>query len=224
MNKARVTTLIPAFNEAESITKTIFSLKKIKEINQIIVIDDGSSDNTGELAENTGVQVISLAINKGKGNALNIGAKFIKEDIVALVDADLKNTAIEITKLIEPVINGKSDMAIAVFPPASTKGGFGLVKKAASLGLKILTKKDFKAPLSGQRVMTRQVFENLLPLASGFGVEVGMTVDAIAKGYKIIEVDTNMAHAETGRNWVGFLHRGTQLKDVFMTLTIKGWR
>jgi len=224
MLNARVTALIPAYNEENNIVLTIKSLQSISEIKQVVVIDDGSTDRTGLISKEMGVEVIGISENKGKGNALNKGACYIKEDLVALVDADLKETAIEIKKLIDPVVSGSYDMAIAIFPPASKKGGVGLVKNAAFWGLKLLTKQEFQAPLSGQRVMSKEVLQNLLPLASGFGVEVGMTIDALVKGYKVLEVSTNMGHAETGRDWAGFLHRGVQLKDVFFTLTKKGWR
>ncbi|KJS87456.1 MAG: hypothetical protein JM58_04220 [Peptococcaceae bacterium BICA1-8] len=224
MTNARVTALIPAYNEEKNIVLTIKTLQTIGEIKQIVVIDDGSTDQTGLISKEMGIEVIRICENKGKGNALNIGASYVKEALVALVDADLKETAIEVQKLIYPVVSGSYDMAIAIFPPASKKGGVGLVKNAAFWGLKILTKQEFKAPLSGQRVMSKEVLQSLLPLASGFGVEVGMTMDALIKGYKILEVSTNMGHAETGRDWAGFLHRGVQLKDVFLTLSKKGWR
>jgi len=219
-----ISVLIPAYNEENKITRTIESLYKLKEVKQIIVIDDGSWDNTALVASKAGAQVIKLSANRGKGAALNEGAKYISKDWVALIDADLEETASELKKLIPPVFEGNYDMAIAVFPPAVKKGGVGLVKNLASLGLKIMTKNVFLAPLSGQRLMSKQVFLDLLPLAGGFGVEVGMTIDACLKGYRIVEVFTNMGHAETGRNWEGFLHRGKQFKDVFYTLTKKGWR
>jgi len=224
MSEASISVLVPAYNEENRIGNTIKALKQILIVKQIIVIDDGSKDNTAAIAQQEGAQVIRLAINQGKGKALNIGAAHIRGEFIALIDADLENTALEIKRLIEPVISGKVDMSIAVFPPTFKKGGVGLVKKTAALGLRILTDKDFHAPLSGQRVMTRKLFEDLLPFASGFGVEVGMTIDACLKGYKIIEIPTSMGHNETGRNLAGFLHRGAQLKDVFFTLTMKGWR
>lgn len=219
-----ITALIPAFNEEKNIGLTISSLQQLTEVKQIIVVDDGSIDNTYQVAQKMGALVIRSEINKGKGHALNIGARYIKEDFIALVDADLRETVVEIQKLFYPVIKGDFDMTIAIFPPALKKGGIGLVKNAAFWGLKLLTRKEFLAPLSGQRVMSKKVFESLVPFASGFGVEVGMTIDALLKGYNVVEVATEMGHVETGRNWSGFLHRGAQFKDVILTLTKKGWQ
>ncbi|MFZ5943415.1 MAG: glycosyltransferase family 2 protein [Bacillota bacterium] len=224
MNNKNISVLIPAFNEEKNIIDTILGLKKIPSIKQIIVIDDGSSDSTSNLCNRLDVEIITLKKNGGKGNALNVGSKYIIGDFIALVDGDLGLSSEELKKLINPVVSGTVDMTIAAFPPASRKGGFGVAKKTAGWGLKFLTREDFKAPLSGQRFMKREVFESLLPFSSGFGVEVGMTLDAILKGYTIREIRTDMGHEETGRNLAGFLHRGRQLKDIFITLTKKGWR
>lgn len=218
----RVTAIIPAHNEEKYIGSTINTLKNINIIKQIIVIDDGSEDLTRDIAVKEGVEVVTLSNNLGKGGAINYAADFIKEDIVALVDADLGETAIEISKLINPVVNQATDIAVAIFPPAKKRGGLGIVKNLANFGIKIKTKRKFLAPLSGQRVMSKRVFFNLLPLARGFGLEVGMTIDAVRKGYKILEVKTNMQHAETGRNLRGFVHRGRQFKDILLLIIWKG--
>ncbi len=221
METRNLSVLIPAYNEAERIVSTITSLKLIPELKEIVVIDDGSNDETGFLAEKAGAKVIRLEKNRGKGAALNIGANYISGQYVALIDGDLGDTAQEIKKLLMPIINGQADITIAIFPPASKKGGVGIVKKVSSYGLKKITKNIFHAPLSGQRVMSIEVFRELLPLSSGFGVEVGMTIDAIHKGYRILEVKTKMGHAETGRTWSDFRHRGLQLKDIIITFAHK---
>ena len=73
-------------------------------------------------------------------------------------------------------------------------------------------------PLSGQRAMTKKVLLDVLPLSSGFGLEVGMSIRALRRGYRIVEVDTTMTHAETGRDLQGFLHRGRQFLDVLKVI------
>ena len=69
-------------------------------------------------------------------------------------------------------------------------------------------------PLSGQRAMTDKVLRDILPFHSGFGIEIGMTIRALRRGYRVVEVPVNMTHAETGRNLKGFIHRGKQFMDV----------
>lgn len=213
-----VSALIPAHNEENIIQSTITALKRIPELREIIVIDDASSDKTAEAAQEAGAIVVSLKRNHGKGGAMNKGMAFISGDIVALVDADLGSTASDVSKLIHPVVSGKADMTIAKFPKARKKGGFGLVKGLAVKGIKMFTGMEVLAPLSGQRVLKREVIESLKGFESGYGVEVGMTIDAARKGYKIMEVDVNMTHSETGRDLRGFMHRGKQFFHVAQVL------
>lgn len=213
-----VSVLIPAYNESIHIYDTVRAVKEVPEVNEIIVVDDASADNTAELAEKAGARVIRLELNIGKGGALNKGMTAVTGDIIALVDGDLGRTAGDVRKLILPVLEDRFDMTIARFPRARKKGGFGLVKGLARNGIKFFTGLEMMSPLSGQRVMTRQVFDALGCFASGYGVEVGLTIDVARRGFRILEVDVNMTHAETGRDLKGFLHRGKQFVHVLKVL------
>lgn len=218
MTAKKVSALVPAHNEEQAIFDTVRALRQIPEISEIIVIDDASVDSTAELARQAGAMVISLPENLGKGGALNRGTALATGDVIALVDGDLGSSAAEVAKLLDPVIAGDADMTVAKFPKATKKGGFGLVKGLARNGIKWYTGLETLAPLSGQRVMTKQVVQFLGGFESGYGVEVGMTIDAARKGFRILEVETNMTHAETGRDWRGFLHRGKQFVHVARVL------
>ncbi|MDT3698143.1 MAG: glycosyltransferase family 2 protein [Thermincola sp.] len=214
----KISILIPAHNEEKYIYQTVQALKSIGEVGELIVIDDASNDKTAILARQAGAMVISLPRNLGKGGALNAGFAQATGDVIALVDGDLGSSAVEIAKLLAPVLAGHADMTVAKFPKARKKGGFGLVKGLARNGIKWYTGLETLAPLSGQRVMTRQVADFLGGFESGYGVEVGMTIDVARKGFRITEVEANMTHAETGRDLHGFLHRGRQFIDVARVL------
>lgn len=218
MDNLSVSVLIPAYNEEKNIYQTILALREITEIREIVVVDDASNDSTADRAAAAGAKVISLKRNVGKGGALNIGLGQVTGDIIALLDADLGCSASDVNKLITPVLSDRFDMAIARFPKAKKKGGFGLVKGLAQKGIRHLTGLDLYSPLSGQRVMKRKVIDSLGRFESGFGVEVGMTIDAVRKGFKITEVDVQMTHSETGRDLRGFLHRGKQFVQVAQVL------
>ena len=88
-----------------------------------------------------------------------------------------------------------------------------MVKRLASWGI-AREGMVSEEPLSGQRAMTYQVLQDILPFHSGFGIEIGMTIRALRRGYRVMEVPVQMSHAETGRNLKGFLHRGRQFVDV----------
>ncbi len=218
MAQSKVSVLIPAYNEEKYIFETVSAVSSIPEVNEIIVVDDASADNTAQLAVEAGAVVISMPKNVGKGGALNKGMEHVNSDIIALVDADLGATAVEVRKLIVPVLEGRADMTVARFPRARKKGGFGLVKGLARGGIRFYTGLEVMAPLSGQRVMKKEVIAALGGFESGFGVEVGMTIQASRKGFSIMEVEVNMTHAETGRDLRGFLHRGKQFVHVFRVL------
>lgn len=209
-----VSVLIPAYNEEDRITQTIKHLSVLEEIKEIIVVDDGSEDNTGEKAAEAGARVIRLPTNRGKGTALNSGAAYITGEIVMLLDADLGLTAGEAQKLIYPIVRGEADIVIAKFPEVKIKSGFGLVKKLAYWGVYFLSGVKCSSVLSGQRAMTIEVFKKMLPFSKGYSVEVAATIKAAKMGYKIVEIPVNMSHRVTGRNWSGFYHRGRQFFHI----------
>lgn len=220
MQKKHVVALVPAYNEEVSIKATIKALKKITPllISEIVVVDDGSTDNTAKVAKKAGAKVIRLETNLGKGTALNHALKNLNGDVLLLVDGDLGDSAIEARKLLEPVLLGEIDMAIGDLPKPEIKGGFGLVKKLAAWGIERLAHLKVNEPLSGQRALQWYVLETIGELDEGFGVEVGLTIDAVRSGFKVIEVPVEMSHAETGRNVSGFLHRGRQFFAVFRSI------
>lgn len=218
-----ISVLVPAYNEGERIFQTVTAIRQDPRINEIIVINDGSSDNTTTEAERAGAKVLVSAKNVGKGGALNLGLKEATGDIIVLLDADLGSSAREMGKLLDPLLQNKADLTIGRFPPAKKKGGFGFVLKLAKKGVRSLTGLDLQAPLSGQRAMRKELVAELGGFEAGFGVEVGMIIDLSRRGYVIREVPVQMTHAETGRDLAGFLHRGKQFYDVARVLLKRMW-
>ncbi|WP_099188150.1 glycosyltransferase family 2 protein [Tepidibacter mesophilus] len=224
MNNKYITIIIPAYNEENKIKSTIEGIKDITCIDDIIIVDDGSTDNTFKIASSYDcVKTLKLDKNMGKGFALNYGLKIAMQnsDIIGFLDADLGQTSRDIEKLIYPILNDECDVTIAKFPPAKKKGGFGFVKKLAKSGVKMLTGEELDSTLSGQRVFKKEVLQHFEEMPFGYGVEVGMTIDILKKGYKINEVLVNMTHNETGRNLKGFVHRGKQFYHINITLLKK---
>jgi glycosyltransferase involved in cell wall biosynthesis len=218
----KVSVIIPAYNESKTIKETIEAVHAIRLIDEIIVVDDGSNDNTCEIARKCNAKVIRCAENKGKGNALKLGLLRCKGDIVVFLDADTEKTAREIVKLIQPIQDGICDVAIARFGRPKKKGGFGLVKLVSRYGTKLLAGEYIESTLSGQRAFKAEVLKNIT-IGTGYGAEVGMTIDIIKKGYTILECDVDMTHKETGRNLKGFLHRGKQMNDILGVLIRKAF-
>lgn len=219
-----VTVLIPAYNESRHIGKTLESLAEEPLVSEIIVVDDGSVDQTAHIAEECGARVIKLNENRGKGGAICAGFTYISNETVLLLDADLQETAKKALVLTEPVINGWADITIARFKSEKSGRGFGVARRTAVWGVKILTGKTMLFPLSGQRCLKKVVLGSLLPLAPRFGLEVGMTIDALKMGYRLLEIETDLSHSPPGRDLKGFAHRGRQYKDILITLCSRSWR
>jgi glycosyltransferase involved in cell wall biosynthesis len=216
----RISAVIPAFNEEKKIGQTVKALSGIDGISEIIVVDDGSEDCTSEVARLAGANVLTLTANVGKGGALAKGVTIASGDVLCFVDADLGESASEFRKLIDTVVRGEADMVVAVWARSGRRAGFGLVKGLASWGIYLLTRYRPDSPLSGQRVLRREVWEHAHYACSGFGVEVALTVECLRAGFLIMEVPVSMSHRETGRDLSGFLHRGKQFVQVTCTL----WR
>ena len=219
-----VTAIIPAFNEADTIGATVVAVRRISTVDEIVVVDDGSTDQTAERANSAGADtVIRLDQNAGKGAALMAGVAAAKGDVLVFLDGDLGDSASHSFPLIQAVLSDETDMSIALLPTTQAtgggrSGGFGLVLKLARCGIRRLTGRTMKAPLSGQRAMKRKVMDRIKKLDGGFGIEVGLTIDALRAGFRVEEIPAPLTHRATGRNVSGFLHRGHQFADVFLAL------
>jgi glycosyltransferase involved in cell wall biosynthesis len=210
--------IVAARNEAERIGATLEALREAMPGARLIVADDASRDATRERAMANGAWLISRRRRHGKG--ANVGAaaeaavgEFGDQATVLLCDADLGETAGELIRLVEQVEAGRCDLAIGRFVDPRG-GGFGITLGYARRVADRATGKTFEAPLSGQRAMRVSTLRRLLPLADGWGLEVGMTIDAIRAGFRIEEVELPLAHRVTGRTPAGFLHRARQLRDI----------
>ncbi len=220
----RIAVLIPAYNEAERIRLTIKSLRSHwSESTEyadttlfIYVIDDNSSDMTSEEADNAGADVVlRLPERMGKGDAMEYGRNAAKDaDYFLFLDADLGETAGKALILLKPLFENSADLIIGVLPHQERGGGGGFVVRLARNGIHELTGLELKAPLSGQRALTHAALEKLPPFATGFGVEVGMTIDAYRAELRITEIEVPLKHRVTKRDLRSWIHRFRQYLQV----------
>ncbi len=133
--------------------------------------------------------------------------------VFVLCDGDLGDSAAKLGALVDAVVRGEGDVAVAVFA-TRVGGGFGLALGFARWAIRARTGGlRTRAPISGQRALTRGALEDVLPFAHGFGMEIGMTIDAVRAGRRIVELDLDLDHRTSGRTLAGFSHRARQLVD-----------
>jgi glycosyltransferase involved in cell wall biosynthesis len=217
---ADLAVIVTARNEADRLEATLRALPE----GEIWVADDASEDATAAVAARAGARVVTAPKRLGKGGAATLAAEALLRDgdrTVLLADADLGESAARLHALVDAVSNPiagpdaeiAADLAIATFA-TRVGGGFGVAVGTARWAIRRATGRTMTAPISGQRAMRPGVLPQLLPFASGFGMETGMTIDALRSGLRVIEVELELEHRATGRTLQGFLHRGRQAKDI----------
>jgi glycosyltransferase involved in cell wall biosynthesis len=226
-----VAVVIPARDEAERIRATVTAAARLAGVGLVVVVDDGSADATADVARRAGAAVMRHARNRGKGAAMETGAEAVRlvdqrerretPRHLLFLDADLAETAAMAGPLAEPVLAGQADMTIAVFTATVKLGGHGLVVGLSGAGIRRATGWQPVQPLNGQRCLTRAAFEAARPLAHGWGVETGLTIDLLRKGLRITEVEVELAHRATGTGLRAQLHRAHQLVDVARALAVR---
>ncbi|HVT64848.1 MAG TPA: glycosyltransferase [Mycobacteriales bacterium] len=223
---SRVVVVIPALNEQQRIGATVASAATIPGVGAVIVTDDGSTDRTAAVAGDAGAVVVRHPSRRGKAAAMVTGAReavtagFATSPLLFL-DADLEETAAAAAPLVGPVTAGDADMTIAILPKTAPGGGHGFVVGLATRGIVRATGWVPTQPLSGQRCITRELFDSVQPLARGFGVETGLTIDALRTGAKVVECEVPIAHRVTGTSWRDQRHRARQYRDVWLALATR---
>jgi glycosyltransferase involved in cell wall biosynthesis len=134
------------------------------------------------------------------------------EPIVVLCDGDLGRSASLLAALVDAVRREDADLAVGAFV-ARAGGGFGLARDFARRAIRRRCGLSTRAPISGQRAVRASVLADVMPFASGFGMEIAMTIDAVRAGHRVVEIDLDLAHRTTGRTPAGFVHRARQLVD-----------
>lgn len=223
-----VAVVISAYNEAERIGDTVTAALTLPGVDAVVVASDGSTDATVRVAVEAGATVWRSRRNRGKAAAMLAGAEAVRglderrpadgPRHLLFLDADLGGTAANAGPLIEPVASGGADITIAVFASRVKLAGHGFVVRLSAAGISRATGWTPAQPLNGQRCLTRAAFEAARPLARGFGVETAMTIDLKRKGFRIAEVEVDMAHRATGGDLAAQLHRARQFADVAVAL------
>jgi glycosyltransferase involved in cell wall biosynthesis len=157
----RVAAIVPAYNEGATLREVLTVLQATPSIGEVLVVSDGSTDDTVEIARSLGLRTIHLRQNQGKGRAMEIGVAHTDAEVLLFVDGDILNLTVDlINRLIEPVLAGRSDMNVGI----------------RHRGRPINAIQDRTGPLlSGIRCLRRPIFEAVPDShLEGFAVETGL--------------------------------------------------
>ena len=184
--------IIPAYNEAETIEEVINTAKNTNLFSEIVVVSDGSTDDTVQCAKRCGVETIALADNQGKGAAMAVGVENTTSEIVLFLDGDLVNLrAIHIKKLLEPIINNQVDMTCGIFNQGRDHTDFA---------------QKITPWLTGQRALRRKQIENCTDLGqSKFGAELSLTKVAIEEELTVKKIELEGLTHKTKEEKIGLL-------------------
>lgn len=209
--------IVAARNEADRVGQTVWALREVFPGARLWVADDASSDGTAEAAMLAGAEVVRRGKPHGKGGNVGAAAEAALSvepppRLVLLCDGDLGASAARLAPLVEAVQRGECDLAVASFS-RRIGGGFGVALGFARWAIRRLCGLETEAPISGQRAMRVEALRAVLPLARGYGMEIGITVDAVRAGFNLREYELDLEHRATGKDLKGFLHRAVQLRD-----------
>jgi glycosyltransferase involved in cell wall biosynthesis len=220
---------VTAWNEADRLGETLRALKRAFPGERVLVADDASADATPHIALQEGAELVRAPERLGKGGVANLAVSRLRAGRGAaatasgaaaatplpsllVCDGDLGGSAAKLAALVEAVERGDGDVAVAAFT-RRVGGGFGVALRFAAWAIRDLTGLEPAAPISGQRALSARAAEAVTPFAPGFGMEIGMTVDAHRAGLRLTEVELDLEHRATGRTAPGFVHRARQLRD-----------
>ncbi len=172
----KISVLIAAYNEEKRVGNVLKDILKYSKISEIVVVDDGSVDNTSKVVrgvKSEKIKLVTLKKNGGKAGAMKRGIRELKGDYVLLLDADLFNIAKkDLDVLILPVLNGKVDISISIRPNSPP----------------ICKIMDCEF-ISGERFMKREVLLDVFDRKiGGYGIEFAMNKKILEKGYSFIFV------------------------------------
>ncbi|MDE5630244.1 MAG: glycosyltransferase family 2 protein [Bacilli bacterium] len=202
MKKSKIAVLIPCYNESATVAKVVNDYKKALPEADIYVYDNNSIDGTDEIARKAGA-IVCYEYRQGKGNVIRTMFREIDADAYLMIDGDDTYPAENAREMIDLVLSGRADMVVGdrlsstYFQENKRKfHNFGnvLVRKL----INVLFKNDIKDIMTGYRAFSYDFVKSFPVLSKGFEIETEMTIHAVDKNYKVIEVPVQYRDRPTG--------------------------
>jgi len=199
-----VSVIIPAHNEALTIASVIDAAKASLLVSEVVVVSDGSTDKTVEIAMSRGARVIELEHNQGKGKAMRIGSQATRADILVFLDADLKGlTRTHVDQLVKPVLNDVCGMNVGL----RDRGAITWVQHHLPL-------------ISGERALKRVIFDRINPrFFHRFMTEPAINYSCRIQGFVVQMIEMKGVTIRRKYEKVGFLKAVVQYLRMTYSIT-----
>lgn len=226
-HSASVAAVVCAQDNANTIAVTVRAIRAIPNVDLVLVVDDGSEDGTDHRAREAGAVVIRHSHTRGRAAAAETGAAVVAmRDVpgrlpraLLFIDPALGELAVNCAALVPPVLTEETDCAVGVidFP---TGAKMPVASRRARRAVRELSGWSPRRPLSTLRCVSRRAFDVATPLARGWGLEIGMTLDLLRAGFTVTEYPLDFELPDS----VGSEHRMAQLRDVTVALQARSFR
>ena len=202
---------MPALNEEKNVGRVLEVLLSSKDLDEVILVDDGSTDKTAEIGEKMGAKVVRIAKNSGKGNAMVQGIKRTDAGIIVFFDADLIGLTVEhIALLVEPMLKEEVKMCVGA--------------RDRSLGLpEVIIKIDPLMAIGGERAIRRELLENIPKnFIEGFAIEIALNQYCQKHKLSVKYVTLkNLTHVVKEKKWGLAKGFSARVKMIFQIIKIR---
>lgn len=224
----KVAAIICAHNVGRQIASTVRACRAIPGVDLLIVIDDGSDDETGKYARAAGAVVVRHSVPRGRASARETGVKVaaMRDPVdapgrhILFLSGDLGESAVDAAFLVEAISSGRADLACGV--PADLSVSDGKSRKGTSAQrlahntIRRQTGWNCQAPLSPEMCLTREALNCIMPFANGYGLELDLKVRLLSEGMTAIELPCAFEHTGDDHSLVE-LNPTTGFADVSWT-------
>jgi glycosyltransferase involved in cell wall biosynthesis len=218
----KIAVLIPCYNEELTVAQVVESFRAELPQAQIYVFDNNSTDRTVELGRAAGATVVPES-RQGKGFVVQAMFRRVDADVYVMVDGDNAFPACEVHRLIEPIVKGEADMVVGSRLLPSTSSQFRPINRLANRLVLTLLNSMFRVQLtdvlSGYRAFSRGFVKTLPLFGGGFAIETELTIKAVARGFRIVEIPTSLtARPEGSHSKVRLFRDGFLILNTILAL------
>ncbi|HYN86327.1 MAG TPA: glycosyltransferase [Pyrinomonadaceae bacterium] len=219
---AQVAVLIPCYNEERTVAQVVAEFRAALPAARVYVFDNNSTDRTAELAREAGAEVYSER-RQGKGYVVQAMFRAVDADAYVMVDGDGTYPAAAVHALLAPVLSGEADMVVGSRLHTESRSEFRQLNRFGNRLVRRALNTFFRVRLtdilSGYRAFNRRFVKRVPLFGGGFEIETELTVKAVERGYRVLEVPVDLVHRPEGsHSKIQFFRDGVLILNTILAL------